>query len=99
MDAWTFLGRIDKGLGRIDKERYGDSENDPDATREGAGREVRSQQQGFARDVGYAGIHGNRRSEEEWSVRAPWPRPPGACRAQGAHGPQSGNWRSHQDRG
>src|ERR1035441_3751086 len=81
------------------KEKYGECENDPDATGTVARGDLRSQQQGGPRDAGQTGNHRGRGSEEEWRVRATRHRPTGTRGPQSSHGAQPGDWRGHQDRG
>src|ERR1035438_4290811 len=75
------------------KEKYGECENDPDATGTVARGDLRSQQQGGPGDAGQTGDHRGRGSEEEWRVRAARHRPTGTRGPQSPHGAQPGDWR------
>src|ERR1035437_2250020 len=81
------------------KEKYGECENDPDATGTVTRGDLRSQQQGGPRDAGQTGNHRGRGREEECRVRATRHRPTGTRGPQSSHGAQPGDWRGHQDRG
>src|ERR1022692_4580891 len=73
-----------------------ENNNDAIADRSSIGREVRGDQESFARLAHRPVRDCHQRSQEEWRIRPAWHRATGACGSQGAHGTKPGHGRGHK---